>query len=254
MQRAAPDTRPPVMILARLFRILSRLRGQRSLHPVGAGYRGQLEIPGDAHRWPGVALLERAATHPALVRCSRGVGVPEPLPDVLGIAVKLPDAYGRSADQDLLFSSVVDRWALRGILIPRRSFLRGAFSTILPYRVGRERLVLWLRPARVWPSGRGRAFGQLNRAVGGTVGYELWAGGGLRRPRRIGRLTLVDRLPVNQTQTLRFNPWITGPGIHPTGWINRLRRPTYGASQQGWAPHAEHLASSTSASGADHVD
>jgi hypothetical protein len=213
---------------------VSRLRGRRSLHPVGAGYRGHLEIAGDRHRWPGVPLLERAATYPALVRCSRSTGLPEPLPDVLGIAVRLPGAYGDGADQDLLFSSAPDRAVLRGVLFPARSFLRGAFSTLLPYQVGRRRLVLWLRPVPKRPGGGGRAFAQLRRAVDGTAGFELWAGGGLRRPRVIGRLSLTGPLPDGVADQVRFNPWTTGPGLRPAGWVNRLRRPSYAASQEGW--------------------
>jgi hypothetical protein len=220
--------------LARLFRVVSRLRGRRSLHPHGVGYRGRLEVAGDGRRWPGVPLLERPATYPALVRCSRSSGLPEPLPDVLGIAVKLPGAYDDGADQDLLFSSAPDRAVLRGVLFPARSFLRGVFSTLLPYRVGRRRLVLWLRPARKQPGGGGRAFAQLRRAVADTAGFELWAGGGLRRPRMVGWLSLTVPLPDGEAERLRFNPWTTGPGLRPSGWVNRLRRPSYAASQEGW--------------------
>jgi hypothetical protein len=231
---AAPAS--PATTVAGLFRVASRVRGRRSLHPVGIGCKGWLEVFGD-RRWRDVPLFELAATRPALVRCSRAVGLPEPLPDILGIAVKLPNAYGPGGDQDLLFSSVPDQPPLRGVLLPRRSFLLGAFSTLLPYRVGRKRIVLWLRPVKTRPEDRrGHAFAELSRAVARTVGYELWAGGGLRRPQRIGRLSLTERLPADHTEALRFNPWVTGPGIRPTGWINRLRRPSYEASQQGWRP------------------
>jgi hypothetical protein len=231
-----PDvTATAATALARLFRVMSRLRGRRSLHPLGVGYEGRLEITGD-RRWPGVPLLERSAAHPALVRCSRAAGLPEPLPDVLGIAVKLPGAYGDGGDQDLLFSSAPDQRVLRGVLLPARSFLRGAFSTLLPYRVGGRRVVLWLRPDPKRPGGRGRAFAQLERAVAGTAVYELWVGGGLRRPRAVGRLVLTR--PLDGADELRFHPWTTGPGLRPSGWLNRLRRPSYAASQAGWSGEA----------------
>jgi hypothetical protein len=68
----------------------------------------------------------------ALLRFSRGAGLPEPLPDALGVAIKLPDAHGPGADQDLLLTSSSDRPLLRRLLFPARSFLRGAFSTALP--------------------------------------------------------------------------------------------------------------------------
>jgi hypothetical protein len=31
---------------------------------------------------------------------------------------------------------------------------------------------------------------------------------------------------------LRFNPWTTGPGIRPAGWLNLLRAAAYRASQR----------------------
>jgi hypothetical protein len=86
---------------------------------------------------------------PALLRFSRGAGLPEPLPDALGVAIKLPDAHGPGADQDLLLTSSSDRPLLRRLLFPARSFLRRAFSTALPYELGDERVVFLLVPVQV---------------------------------------------------------------------------------------------------------
>jgi hypothetical protein len=69
------------------------------------------------------------------------------LPDVLGVAVKLPNAHGPGADQDLLLTSSTSRPLLRRLLFPARSFVRGAFSTALPYDLGGERVVVLLVPA-----------------------------------------------------------------------------------------------------------
>jgi hypothetical protein len=43
-----------------------------------------------------------------VVRFSRAGGLPEPLPDALGVAVRLPGAYGPGRDQDLLVTSSAD--------------------------------------------------------------------------------------------------------------------------------------------------
>jgi hypothetical protein len=40
-------------------------------------------------------------------------------------------------------------------------------------------------------------------------------------------------LTADQTEALRFNPWTTGPGIRPAGWLNLLRDAAYRASQRG---------------------
>jgi hypothetical protein len=40
-----------------------------------------------------------------LVRFSRGAGLPDALPDVLGIAIRIPDADGAGHPQDLMLST-----------------------------------------------------------------------------------------------------------------------------------------------------
>jgi hypothetical protein len=81
-------------VLAAAFRLLARLRRGRALHPLGVGYHARLEITPGAGRWAGARLLVPGARYDAVVRFSRGGGLPEPLPDALGVAVRLPDAYG----------------------------------------------------------------------------------------------------------------------------------------------------------------
>jgi hypothetical protein len=46
-------------------------------------------------------------------------------------------------------------------------------------------------------------------------------------------VTAGPPLSADQTEALRFNPWTTGPGIRPSGWLNLLRDTDYRASQRG---------------------
>src|SRR5215218_3422857 len=153
--------------VAAAFHTLAALRRKHSLHPAGIGYQGWLQVDDEAPARRGVPLFQPGAAHPALLRFSRGAGLPEPLPDALGVAVKLPDAHGPGADQDLLLTSSTDRPLLRRLLFPARSFLRGAFSTALPYELGGERVVLLLVPIR--GGGRRSADGAGRRPVGGLA-------------------------------------------------------------------------------------
>jgi hypothetical protein len=227
--------------LAAGFYALATVRRRRSLHPVGMGYQGWLQVPDECPRRPGVPLFQAGATHPALLRFSRGAGLPEPLPDALGAAIKLPDAHGPGVDQDLLLTSSTDRPLLRRLLFPARSFVRGAFSTALPYDLGSNRVVLLLVPAH---SNAGRsADGDGHRPAGGALAELRATADGLRFELRTGRsfghsqplatLRLGAPLPAEQTEALRFNPWTTGPGIRPAGWLNLLRDVAYRASQRG---------------------
>ena len=228
-------------VVAAGFYTLAALRRRRSLHPTGVGYQGRLRVPDERPPRPGVPLFQAGATHPVLVRFSRGAGLPEPLPDALGVAIKLPDAHGPGVDQDLLLTSSTDRPLLRRLLFPARSFVRGAFSTALPYDLGSERVVLLLVPA---PINAGRsAGGGGRRPVGGLAELRAVAANGLefelRTAKSFGRsqplatVTVDAPLPADQTEGLRFNPWTTGPGIHPSGWLNLLRDAAYRASQRG---------------------
>jgi hypothetical protein len=224
------------------FYALATARRRRSLHPTGTGYQGLLQVPHQGPAWPGVPLFQAGATHPALLRFSRGAGLPEPLPDALGVAIKLPDAHGPGADQDLLLTSSIDRPLLRRLLFPARSFVRGAFSTALPYDLGNDRVVLLLVPAH--SSAGQSADGDGHRAVNGALaelraaaangfGFELRTARSFGRSRPLATLRIGPPLPAEQTEALRFNPWTTGPGIRPTGWLNLLRDAAYRASQRG---------------------
>ena len=68
----------------------------------------------------------------------------------------------------------------------------------------------------------------------GLVGLGELGGGGesAEAAVRAMRDYLVGH-DVFQTEALRFNPWTTGPGIHPSGWLNLLRDAAYRASQRG---------------------
>src|SRR5690606_32197509 len=44
-------------------------------------------------------------------------------------------------------------------------------------------------------------------------------------------LTLVEQLGERECESLRFDPWHTGPDLLLAGFLNRLRLPAYAASQ-----------------------
>ena len=78
----------------------------------------------------------------------------------------------------------------------------------------------------------GGALAELRAAADG-LGFELRIAGTFGPSQRLATLTFGQPLPVEQTEALRFNPWTTGPGIHPSGWLNLLRDAAYRASQRG---------------------
>ena len=229
-------------VVAAGFYALAALRRKRSLHPTGVGYQGWLRVPKESPPRSGVPLFQAGATHQAILRFSRGAGLPDPLPDALGVAIKLPNAHRPGVDQDLLLTSSTDRPLLRRLLFPARSFVRGAFSTALPYEFGSERVVLLLVPG---PAGVGRSAGEADyRPVGGALAelraaaangleFELRTARSFGRSQPLATVTVGASLSADQTEVLRFNPWTTGPGVRPSGWLNLLRDAAYRASQRG---------------------
>jgi hypothetical protein len=74
---------------------------------------------------------------------------------------------------------------------------------------------------------------ELRAAAVAGLGLELRTAGTFGPSQRLATLTVGQPLSAHQTQDLRFNPWTTGTGIHPSGWLNLLRDAAYRASQRG---------------------
>jgi hypothetical protein len=112
---------------------LARLRRGKPMHPRGAVFSAVLERHGtrdDDESW-GVPWLDEAATDTAAVRLSRGAGLPAPLPDLLGLAIRLPSAG--AAPIDLLLTTT-GRGPVRRMLPAPRRDSAAVFSSIMGYR------------------------------------------------------------------------------------------------------------------------
>ena len=70
----------PAPVVAAGFYALAVLRRRRSLHPTGIGYQGWLRVPNERPPQSGVPLFHAGATHQALLRFSRGAGLPSRYP------------------------------------------------------------------------------------------------------------------------------------------------------------------------------
>ena len=216
-----------------LFKRLSRARRARFFHPRGISYRGTLTVftPGVTR---GVQALAPGFTHPALVRFSCALGLPSPSPDLLGLALRLPDVYGRSRHQDLLLASSGNGLALNVLPRPTRSFFGGSFSTLLPYRAAGRLVLLGAFAATPSASSRSDPLEELAETAGrATLRFVLT----LARPwsawEPVALVSIEDRLPPDASEDLRFNPAHTGGQLDPAGLLNDVRGPAYRGSQEG---------------------
>jgi hypothetical protein len=116
---AEAAARPLSEASAALFAVLSAARGKRFFHPFGSAFEGTVTFLPDGD-------LPFSGSHRAIVRLSRGAGLPGPLPDVLGLALRIPDL-----DQDLLLATSGENAATRHMLLPAAGFFQRPYSTVL---------------------------------------------------------------------------------------------------------------------------
>ena len=230
----APATAPAVRGGARLLELTgaavvhaaSMVRGERVIHAKGTTLGARLLVPGGAAL--GAPLLDEPGRHDCLVRFSRSLGLPDRLPDVLGVAVRVLDAHGPGEHQDLLLDSTLSPPLVRRLPVPKYDLLGALFSSLTPYELGGRRWLLALLPDPKAPPVRaldamaGRSDGtRLRLAVASAHG--AW--------REVAVLELGREVP--RGRQVRFSPDVTGGGIRPAGWLQDLRRSAYRASHVG---------------------
>jgi hypothetical protein len=177
------------------------LRGARVFHPHGETHVCTVVVAGGAF---GASLLDDPGEHDGFVRFSRGAGLPQPLPDVDGFALRLPGLGVDGEPLDILVNS-----AWRYAFVP--SAISRTWSAVLPHRTGTGQLVLLgARPAK--------------------TGFTLLAASPLGVWRPWGRLELGE--PVDGEE-LRFRPERGAPDLRPIALFRTLRSWAYDASQAG---------------------
>lgn len=212
---------------AAAFAGLSAARRKRVFHPKGHAFEATVSFVV-------VRDLPFHGTHHALVRLSRGAGLPERAPDVLGLAVKIPDL-----GLDLLFASSGDGVLTRHLLIPSRGYFRRPYSTVLPYELDERTLVFGARAAAGLDGEDGDDVEEVAAlARAGRARFDLtWAETGGSDMAVIGALELGDP----HEGDLSFNPFNTHGPLAPAGALNRLRRESYASSQRA-RPDAQSVA------------
>jgi hypothetical protein len=237
----------PALAAGRLVAVplgaLARWRRGKPMHPRGALFEAVLERRGGSVSW-GVPWLDEAAVEPATARLSRGAGLPAPLPDLLGLAVRVP---GGTAPVDLLLSSAGAGRLTRLLPVPRRDS-GPVYCSIMAYRSDSGSLHIAAFPdATDVPSDPEPLAADVTRH---RLGFTLAAAHGAGDWQPFGRLTLTAaERPLDSDE--RFDAVLhPPPGMVPDGPMARFRAPAYAAARaargtrRGGAP--------TSPDGVDH--
>ena len=179
----------------------------KPLHPRGTVRRATLRRHG-LQPPAGVPFLDAAGTDQVLVRESRAAGLPRPLPDVHGLAVRVPNPDGSHGD--VLFSTTGFGWLTRFVLTPSFSTYGRPMTTLLPYDTAAGPVLLGVHAV---------AEGRLEMVF--AVREGEW--------RPFADLELGERLPEEDPSFDAVRN--TLPGLAQYAAVRRLREPSYSAAR-----------------------
>lgn len=213
---------------AGLFGGLATLFGGRPLHPSGVGFVATFVVPNATA--PELDLFAQAGEYEAVVRFSRGFGLPEPLPEILSLAVKVRDAYGPGAEQDFLMTASGDRPVLRHAFAWGHSHLEQTYSSVVPFSAAGRTVVFGAVPLTPPIAGERDLDELARRAERDRLTFELRMATLSGPWTALARIEVGRRLDGEEERALSFNSDTTGGGIAATGFVNRLRGAAYDAS------------------------
>jgi hypothetical protein len=197
-------------VLAAGTRTLGAVRpAPKPLHPAGRVVTGLLHRGGLDTR-SGVAFLDEVGDQPVIVRESRAIGLPEALPDIHGLAIRVGNPDGSPGD--LLMATTGWGRLTRFVLTASRTTYGRPMTTLLPYRTAAGPLLLGARsPAP------------------GIVELACAVGGG--RWQRFAELA-VSREDAPD-QAISFDPVLHQvAGLEQYPAVLRLREPAYSSARR----------------------
>lgn len=199
---------------------IARWRNGKPMHARGAVFDAVLERHGSPVEW-GLPWLDASGTDRAVARLSRGAGLPAPLPDLLGLAVRVT---GGDRPIDLMLSTTGQGRLTRLLPVLRRDGA-AVHSSIMGYRsdAGTVRLAAFPEAEHL-PSDPGPLAREATRDA---PRFTLAAARGLGPWQPFARLTLTAPVP-GLDPDIRFDAVQNSPpGLVPDGPMARFRAPAY---------------------------
>ncbi|WP_396643829.1 hypothetical protein [Microbacterium sp.] len=206
------------------FALAQSLRRPRPIHSRGVVLRGEVRWIPDAVP-AGISWIDDAPadTRAVLARVSRSLGLPDPLPDILGLALRV-DTDDGVADVEL--ASTGWRVPQRFALLPHRRAERARFGILLPYRGDRGPVLMGARTVSGRPPATDpRALTGADIATTWTLELCHAVPWGSWHP-----FALIDlRLdPDPDDRGLRFDAVRRPlPGARAYAWVRAARQPSY---------------------------
>lgn len=197
-------------VVDEVVRAASAVRGERIIHAKGQAHEAQLTLLAGAADLD-VPLVRGPRERSVVARFSRGAGFPQMFPDVLGLAVRIPDADANGGVQDIMLSTGAGGALTRRLPLLRRDYLTATYTSLIAYDVGGRSLVVGALPA------------------GGGFTLSTAAGTGAWTP--FAQLDLGDRLPDDVGRDLRFEITHDAGGFRIGGAWRTARAGAYEAAR-----------------------
>jgi hypothetical protein len=224
--------------------LISAARHSRMFHPSGILCAAEAEPIATVGAAGEVAAR---LAGPVLVRWSSAWWKTGEWIDVLGCALRFSEAplgvEPKPSDQDLLLATIQRPWTMPFAPLTTRDhdFFANTYYGVSPFDVAPLGRIEWrLRPEGAPSLGRGtREERVAYRIDNGSASLFLdWSAyaGPLKRPiaarfEPLLRVRLRSLIELDQ-RDLRFDPFRSGRGIEPVGFVHNLRRAAYWTSQR----------------------
>jgi hypothetical protein len=213
-------------VLAVPVEVGAAVRHRRLFHPDGVLATGRIERVAPAGE--GLPIV----SSDVVVRVSKAAGLPGALPDVAGVAWRMPAQSPADRPWDVLLASA-GAGLTRVLLRPVTSWTGATFSSLMPLRADGK--VWWLRARLVTElTAPGLSLAAIKDHLGrDTVDFDVEQAPGARPFQPLARLTLRKVTPPGED--VSFDPTLnTAPGVALLpGWLTDFRRAAYRRSREG---------------------
>jgi hypothetical protein len=221
-------------IVALPLQLGSALRRRRVFHPLGVLAAGRIERIAPAE----VGLPVESAD--ILGRVSKAIGTPGGLPDLIGLAWRMPPRTSATTPWDVLMVSAGSGLLTRFALRPTLSWTGTTRSTLMPLR--RDDGGWWMKAEMTTPIGRGLSLDAVREQIlNGGIVFDVQQAHGMNSFEPLAELTLTTVIPTDEEHDVSFDPTrntTPGVGLGPQ-WLTTLRERAYLRSRRGRnAPHA----------------
>jgi hypothetical protein len=206
----------------------SAVRGRRVFHPVGVMASGSLERLAP----PGKGLPVESSE--VVARVSKALGLPGGIPDLIGLALRLPPQAFAPTPWDILMVSAGSGLLTRFALHPVTSW-RTTMTTLMPVKYDGQ--YWWVRAQLTAGLDEvGLSLDRISAAVShGCLAFQLDQAQGTGQFEPLAQMRLTKVITGGPSSDVNFDPTThSAPGVKlAPEWLTDIRRRAYERSRRG---------------------